>query len=92
MSYFASYRSTDGKTLVGGVLQSQTSRFQKREDAQLRLDQIKELNGAHCEGEIHSSPFAPEIFVHCGTIATAIHCKCPGCGKMLTIQDAHETN
>lgn len=87
-SYFARYRSTDGKTLIGGALQGQTSRWERREDAETRLQQTLELNGAHCEGEIVESPLYPEIFTHCGTIPQAVGGKCLKCGKLLTVADA----
>jgi hypothetical protein len=87
-SYFARYWATDGKTLIGGVLNGQTSRWERREDAEARLQQILELNGAHCRGEIVESPLYPEIFIHCGTIPQAIGGKCFGCGKLLTVADA----
>lgn len=87
-SYFARYWSTDGKTLVGGVLRGQTSRWERREDAESRLQQIVELNGDHCKGEIVESPFFPEIFIHCGTMPQTIGGKCFGCGKVLTVADA----
>jgi hypothetical protein len=50
-SYFARYRAKTG-TLIGGVRQSQTSRFQSRSDAQRRLDDTIALNGGNCEGEV----------------------------------------
>jgi hypothetical protein len=87
-SYFARYWSTDGKTLIGGVLRGQTSRSERREDTETRLQQTLELNGAHCKGEIIESPLYPEIFIHCGTVPQAIGGKCFSCGKVLTVPDA----
>jgi len=87
-SYFARYWSTNGRTLIGGILRGQTSRWERREDAETRLQQALELNGAHCEGEIVGSPLHPDIFIHCGTIPQAIGGKCFGCGKVLTVADA----
>ncbi len=87
-SYFARYRSTNGRTLIGGVLRGQTSRFEQREEAETRLQQVLELNGDRCKGEIVESPLHPEIFIHCGTLSQAIGGKCFGCGKPLTVADA----
>jgi hypothetical protein len=91
-SFYAKYHSTDGKTLIGGVIKSQTSRFDSRPDAFQRLDQILEINGNHCTGEVVESSEYPEIFLHCGRYSQAIGGKCPSCGKILTIQDAKETS
>ncbi len=87
-SYFARYWSTDGRTLIGGFLHGQTSRFEQRKEAETRLQQTLELNGDHCTGEIVESPLYPEIFIHCGTLSQAIGGKCFGCGKVLTVADA----
>lgn len=87
-SYYAKYRSTNGRTLLGGVIKSQTSRFQSRVMAEDRLQQVLELNGEHCQGEVHESNLPPEIFIHCGEHAQAVGGKCPGCGKVLTRWDA----
>ena len=87
-SYFARYWSIDGKTLVGGVLRGRTSRWERREDAETRLQQTLELNATHCQGEIVESPLYPEIFTHCGTMPQAIGGKCFRCGKLLTAADA----
>jgi len=69
-------------------MQSQSCRFAARAEAELRLNQVVELNGAHCVGEIVPCALPPEIFRHCGTVSTAVGCKCPGCGKELTWSDA----
>lgn len=87
-SYFACYWSIDGKTLIGGVIHGQTSRWERREDADIRLQEILELNGSHCQGEIVESSLWPEIFIHCGTLPQAIGGKCFGCGTLLTVADA----
>lgn len=87
-SFIAVYRSTDGNLLLGGVLQSQSSRFERKEDAQERLRQVMDLNGPHCEGVVVGSDLHPEIFVHCGSVAQAIGTHCPGCRKLLTVADA----
>jgi hypothetical protein len=87
-SYYARYWSTDGAPLVGNVLRSQSCRFEKEADARSRLEQVQEVNGPHCAGEIVGSELYPEIFTHCGRHAQAIGGRCPGCGKKLTVADA----
>ncbi len=87
-SYFARYWSTDNRTLIGGVLQGQTGRFERREDAETRLQQTLELNGVHCEGEVAESHLYPEVLIHCGAMPQAIGGKWFGCGKVLTVADA----
>lgn len=89
-SYFAKYKSKHGGTLVGGVKDSQTSRFGSREDAETRLQSVIEINNNQAEGEIVESDLPPEIFIHCGHIAQAIGGRCFGCGKVLTSQDARD--
>lgn len=90
-SYFARYWATGGNTLIGGVTESQTSRFAAREDAEERLRQTLEINAPHCQGEVYPSNLPPEIFAHCeGSIPQAIGGKCFKCGKVLTVQDAKE--
>lgn len=87
-SYIARYRAKTG-TLIGGVSQSQTSRFQSRADAQVRLDDTIAINGGNCEGEVIASDQHPEIFSHCaGSIPQAIGGKCFKCGTLLTIENA----
>jgi hypothetical protein len=88
-SFYAKYWSSDPhKCLLGGVQQSQTSRFECEQDAQARLEQIIELN-PHAKGEVLRSNMPPEIFSHCaGSVPQAIGGKCFSCGKVLTIHDA----
>lgn len=92
-SFYAKYWSTDPhKCLIGGVQQSQTSRFEREKDAQARLDQIIELT-PHATGEVVKSNLPPEIFSHCpGSVPQAIGGKCFGCGKVITIQDVQENS
>lgn len=91
-SYYAEYWSTDGKTLLGAVLKSRTSRFQDRSDAQSRLDQIKDLHSeGRVAGKIVESPLYPQIFRHCGSESLpsqAIGGHCFACKKLLTVEDA----
>jgi hypothetical protein len=88
-SYFARYWSTDGRCLVGAVMQGQSSRFDSRADAEQRLADTQEINGPHCSGEIVDSDLYPEIFRHCPRHpAQAIGGRCFGCGKILTVADA----
>jgi hypothetical protein len=88
-SYFARYWSTDGKTMIGGVLESFSSRFADRADAVARLDDVKEYNRGHVDGEIRESKLYPEIFIHCGAgPAQALGGHCFGCKKLLQILDA----
>ena len=88
-SYFAKYHAIKG-TMIGGVKESQTSRFRDRKDAEQRLGDTIAINGGNVEGEIIESNLPPEIFVHCGNIAQAIRGKCHRCGKELTTQDAKD--
>ena len=90
-SYFATYKSIDGKTLVGGVLNGKTSRFGNRKDAEIRLEQTIEINSGRATGQIHESILPPEIFTHCGSIAQTIGGKCFRCGKVLTPTDAKQS-
>lgn len=91
-SYYAQYHAVkEGEYLIGGVRNSQTSRFGSRADALLRLNQTIDINGGpeHCTGEVKASNQYPEIFAHCpGSIAQAIGGKCFKCGHVLTVKDA----
>lgn len=88
-SYFVKYRTKDGKTLVGGILEGQSSRFQAREDAQTRKEQIVEINNDRAEAQIVESPLYPEIFRHCpDSLPQAIGGKCFACKKILDAKDA----
>jgi len=92
-SYYAEYWVI-GKatTLIGGVKRSRSSRFGRRQDAEQRLRDTIDLNGAdRCEGTVHESNQYPEIFIHCGTgPAQAISGKCFRCHKVLTVEDAKQ--
>ena len=90
-SYFARYWAKDGKTLVGGILSGETSRFQRWQDLMDLLETKNEVNGGRLDSEVVPSARYPEIFVHCGDIATAINCRCPVCRKLLTVEDAKAT-
>jgi hypothetical protein len=61
-------------------------------DAKLRVESIEDANGGKEQVEtlITTCQQAPEIFVHCGDIATAIGCLCPVCKKLLTVKDARK--
>lgn len=88
-SYFAKYWSTNNVPLLGGVRSSQSCRYQRRGDAELRLEIVKEVNGDRCVGEIVESDLFPEIFIHCGVgPSQAVGCKCFRCHKTLTAEDA----
>lgn len=92
-SFYAKYHSTNGKTLIGGVLKSQTSCFQSRAEAQQRLDGTIQINGDHCQGEVVGSARPPEIFLHCGTgPSQSLGGQCFRCHKVLTEQDATMAN
>ena len=92
-SYYAWYKAKPGCWLVGAVKESRTSRFQHREEAELRLSTIRRLNGgALGEFEIVVSRRAPEIFTHCPeSPSQAIGGRCFHCGKVLTAEDAKDT-
>jgi len=90
MSFYAKYWAADGGYLLGGIKQSQTSRFQLRADAELRLAGIVDVHpGRQIMHTIVESKMYPEIFYHCQDAhATCVGCKCSGCGKILTEEDA----
>lgn len=90
-SFYAVYRAKRG-TLLGGVTSGQSSRFQCEADAQTRLETTTELNGENCVGEVVESEQPPEIFRHCHpSISQTIGGKCFRCGKVLTKDDAKES-
>jgi hypothetical protein len=77
-SFYAKYWSSDlHKGLLGGVQQSQTSRFERVQDAKARLDQIIELN-PQAKGEVLKSTKPPES----SAIAQAV-CPRPLAGGVL---------
>jgi hypothetical protein len=88
-SFIARFRAKSG-FLLGGVKQSQSSRWGSREDAESFLAAALKNNGNNAEGEVVESNGTPEIFRHCGEIAQAVGGKCFGCGKVLTAEDARE--
>lgn len=93
LSWYASYWAPPGGRLVGDVHRSQTSRFGDPEQAQRRLEQVIDVNreaGFKCHGRVEASEQPPEIFTHCGSVATSTGCKCPGCGVVLTEAMARE--
>ncbi len=89
-SYVASYWPLPPRTLlIGAVREGRSSRFQTAAQARAFLTLAIEANGKDtCAGDVQCVRGVPEIFVHCGEYATALGCKCPGCGKELTIADA----
>jgi hypothetical protein len=88
-SFIVSYRAKKG-CLVGGVKESQSCRYQRFKDARTRMQGILDANGDNAEAIVTTCQQAPEIFVHCGDVATAIGCLCPSCKKLLTIRDARK--
>jgi hypothetical protein len=90
MSWYVRYRSTDGRTLLGGVMQSETSRFQFRKQVEDRIEGIKDVHpGREVHFDILESSLPPEIFYHCDDApATCVGARCSGCGKLLTGKDA----
>ena len=89
--------SEDGKYFAGATRGSgsdgkwvhDSSRWGNREDANDYLESVKSIRpGFHFE--ILTSPRPPEIFRHCGEVAQALGCKCPGCGTVLTQKDARD--
>lgn len=94
MSYFATYWTKHGGTMLGGVRKSKSSRFARREDAEARLESAIDINrsaGVEVVGRINRSDRPPEIFHHCGSTdlpAQAIGGRCFSCGKKLTRADA----
>ena len=86
MSFIVKYRATKpGTYLLGGVLQSQSSRWGDRRDAETYAETVRELN-AHADPEIIivANMRRPEIYRHCsGAEAQAIGGHCPKCGQIL---------
>jgi hypothetical protein len=90
-SYYAKYRAVPpNDNLLGAVKESQSSRYQSRQMAIDYLENVIELNGGltKCDGEVWKSPKHPEIFIHCGEVATVVNTRCPRCKKVLTLADA----
>ncbi len=89
-SFYVKYWMEDGGWMLGGVKKSESCRYQRREDAQSRIDGIAELYpDRKVEYEIVESQLTPEIFHHCvDSSATCVGCRCGGCKKILTSQDA----
>jgi hypothetical protein len=88
VSYFVRAKAPPQKTLLGGVVRYDTSRFGRREDAEARMQGIYEFNeDAICEIVESDSP--PEIFPHCeGAASQALGSPCEICRKILTVGDA----
>jgi hypothetical protein len=80
MSFYVRYK------WAGQITES--SRFQRRQDAEKRRQQIQDLGGLN--PQIMELNAAPDIFVHCGEIPQCVNAKCPGCGKLLTQIDANK--
>jgi hypothetical protein len=90
-SFYVKYRSTNGKCLVGGFMEGQSSRFHDRADAETRMATILDFN-PNAEAEIIESRKYPEIFRHCAKFpAQAIGGRCFGCGETLTVKHAKLT-
>lgn len=86
-SFVVHYRALKG-CLVGGVRFAKSCRYQRMKDAKARMAGILEANPDNVDCLITTDPRVPEIFVHCGDVASAIGCRCFGCGKILTRTDA----
>lgn len=86
-SFVLRYRAKKG-TLVGGVKESQSCRYQRMEDIETRLSTILEHNPDNVEWRVVTTKKCPEIFVHCGKVPQAIGARCPACGHILTLEDA----
>jgi hypothetical protein len=88
VSYFVLAKAPPQKTLLGGVVRHESSRYGRREDAETRMQGIHEFNeDAICE--IVESDLFPEIFPHCeGAVPQAINGRCEFCRKVLTVEDA----
>lgn len=93
-SYVAKYAKTNGTMLLGGVNQSQSSRWSHRADAEDFLACAMFNNGGeeYCTGNVVETNKPAEILRHCGKIAQAIGGKCFHCGKVLTAADAKEAS
>jgi hypothetical protein len=94
-SWYAEYWSTNGKTLIGGVMRGVSSRFQSEEDAERYMYQVLAINNdgksPNCAGRRMSSPLFPEILYHCkDAAATAIGCRCSVCKQVVTMTFARD--
>lgn len=90
-SYLVRYWSTNGKPLLGGVMESQSSRWGERSDAEHYAQVVIKNNGDHCKTKIVVSDKYPQIFRHCADPekpAAAIGGRCFTCKKMLGVSDA----
>lgn len=93
-SFVANYWSTEeGQYLLGGVKRSTSCRFQRKRDAEDRLQGVVDVHRPGLvAGEVVESPLVPEIFVHCaGAVPQAIGGRCEKCRKILTVTDARNT-
>lgn len=87
-SFIAVYRAKTG-TLIGGVVSSQSSRWQRRSDAKNILETTIKNNDGNCLGSVEESDKLPEIILHC---QQSIHPqivggKCFSCGATVTTDD-----
>lgn len=86
-SYVARIRSADGKPMLGGVMESQSSTFSHREDAQNFLDASIEINadaGRPVTGEVVPSQRPPELRRHCpGAELGVLGGVCPRCRQTI---------
>lgn len=92
MAFVVRSRSKDGGYLLGGEKTASgwkrdSSRWGRRDDAENYRETVAELR-TNETAEIVEVKGYPEIFPHCGDIATAIGCKCPSCGEVLTVKHA----
>ncbi len=92
-SWVAVYEAKGSMPLLGGVQLSRSSRWGSSELAASYLAVAIENNekaGRPALGGVKPDPNPPEIFIHCGTHHQSVGGVCPGCGKVLTKQDAIE--
>lgn len=87
-SYIVRYWANGTRVfLIGGVRESQSSRWSHIEDAENFMRTVIEVNGgdSKAEGTIDPSSLPPEIIRHCPDeacpIAQAVGCICPHCGE-----------
>lgn len=92
LSYVVVVWAIDGKTLIGGVRRSRSSRWMSLEEAELYRKGTTEINGTRVKDSwIYPTVYPPEIFTHCkGHPSTTLNSFCFGCKKKLTKKDARE--
>jgi len=90
MSFIVKYKAKPGCYLIGGVKESESSKWQLKSDAVTYAANLLNLQAEHMETpEIVEVDEPPDIFVHCpGYPSQAVGGCCFNCKKKLTELDA----